>query len=84
MNIHECVACADDVNKHGDVQIKRVGRLASIDNCQPHSYLWTFILHVLLKICKKHFNFTNPVAYNFKSRNLNVNIYTILVHCRSI
>ena len=52
MNIHECVACADDVNKHGDVQVKRVGRLASIDNCQPHSYLWTNILHVWLKICK--------------------------------
>ena len=27
MNIHECVSCADDVNKHGDVQIKHVGRL---------------------------------------------------------
>ena len=51
MNIHECVSCADDVNKHGDVQVKRVGRLASIDNCQPHSYLCTNILHVLLKIC---------------------------------
>ena len=25
MNIHECVSCADDVNKHGDVQVKRVG-----------------------------------------------------------
>jgi hypothetical protein len=23
MNIHGCVSCADDVNKHGDVQIKR-------------------------------------------------------------
>ena len=52
MNNHECVSCADDVNKHGDVQVKRVGRLASIDNCQPHSYLWTNILHVKLKICK--------------------------------
>ena len=39
MNNHECMSCADDVNKHGDVQVKRVGRLASIDNCQPHSYL---------------------------------------------
>ena len=25
MNIHECVSCADDVNKHGDVQVKRLG-----------------------------------------------------------
>jgi hypothetical protein len=24
MNIHECVSCADDVNKHGDVQVKRL------------------------------------------------------------
>ena len=32
MNIHECVSCADDVNKHGDVQIKRVGRLTPTDN----------------------------------------------------
>jgi hypothetical protein len=24
--------CADDVNKHGDVQIKRVGRLTPTDN----------------------------------------------------
>ena len=33
MNIHECVSCADDVNiKHGDVQIKRVGRLTPPDN----------------------------------------------------
>ena len=32
MNIHECVSCADDVNKHGDVQVKRVGRLTSADN----------------------------------------------------
>ena len=51
MNIHECVSCANHVNKHGDVQVKRVGRLASIDNCQPHSYLCTNILHVWLKIC---------------------------------
>ena len=28
------------------------GPLASIDNCQPHSYLWANILHVWLKICK--------------------------------
>jgi hypothetical protein len=28
------------VNKHGDVQVKRVGRLASIDKWQPHSFLW--------------------------------------------
>jgi len=46
------VSCADDVNKHGDVQVKHVGRLASIDNCQSHSYLWANILHVWLKICK--------------------------------
>ena len=52
MNNHECVSCADDVNKHGDVQVKRLGRLASIDNCQPHSYLQTNILHVWLNICK--------------------------------
>ena len=32
MNIHECVSCTDDVNKHGDVQIKRVGRLTPTDN----------------------------------------------------
>jgi hypothetical protein len=32
MNIHECVSCADDVNKHGDVQIKRVGHLTPTDN----------------------------------------------------
>ena len=32
MNIHECVSCAGDVNKHGDVQVKRVGRLTSTDN----------------------------------------------------
>ena len=32
MNIHECVSCADDVNKHGDVQIKCVGRLTPTDN----------------------------------------------------
>lgn len=32
MNIHECVLCADNVDKHGDVQVKRVGHLASIDN----------------------------------------------------
>jgi hypothetical protein len=32
MNIHERVSCADDVNKHGDVQIKHVGRLAPTDN----------------------------------------------------
>ena len=50
MNIHECVSCADDVNKHGDVQVKRVGRLVSIGNCKPHSYLCTNILHVWLKI----------------------------------
>jgi hypothetical protein len=31
MNIHECGSCADDVNKHGDVQIKRVGRLTPTD-----------------------------------------------------
>jgi hypothetical protein len=31
MNIHECVSCADDVNTHGDVQIKRVGRLTPTD-----------------------------------------------------
>ena len=31
MNIHECVSSADDVNKHGDVQVKRV-RLTSTDN----------------------------------------------------
>jgi hypothetical protein len=30
MNIHECVSCADDVNKHGDVQVKRVGQWKSI------------------------------------------------------
>ena len=29
MNIHECVSCADDVNKHGDVQIKPQGLGAS-------------------------------------------------------
>jgi hypothetical protein len=52
MNIHECVTCADDVNKYGDVQVKRVERLASIDNCQPHSYLCTNILHAWLTICK--------------------------------
>ena len=27
MNVHECVSCADDVNKHGDVQV-----LTSTDN----------------------------------------------------
>ena len=32
MNIHECVSCADDVNTHGDGQIKRVGRLTPTDN----------------------------------------------------
>ena len=32
MNIHECVSCADDVNTHSDVQIKRVGRLTPTDN----------------------------------------------------
>jgi len=32
MNIHECVSCSDEVNKHGDIQVKRVGHLASIDN----------------------------------------------------
>ena len=32
MNIHVCVSCADDVNKHGDVQIKRVGCLTPTDN----------------------------------------------------
>jgi hypothetical protein len=32
MNIHECVSCVDDVNKHGDVQMKRVGRLTPTDN----------------------------------------------------
>ena len=32
MNIHECVSCADDVNTHGDVQIKRVGRFTPTDN----------------------------------------------------
>ena len=32
MNIHECVSCADDVNTHGDVQIKRVRRLTPTDN----------------------------------------------------
>jgi hypothetical protein len=25
MNSHECVSCADGVNKHGDVQAIRVG-----------------------------------------------------------
>ena len=28
----KCVSCADDVNKHGDVQVKRVGCLTSTDN----------------------------------------------------
>ena len=32
MNIHERVSCVDDVNKHGDVQIKRVGPLTPTDN----------------------------------------------------
>ena len=32
MNIYECVSCAEDVNKHGDVHIKRVGRLTPTDN----------------------------------------------------
>ena len=32
MNIHECVSCAHDVNKHGDVQIKPVERLTPTDN----------------------------------------------------
>ena len=31
MNIHVVCQCADDVNKHGDVQVKRLGRLASIN-----------------------------------------------------
>ena len=26
------MSCADDVNKHGDFQVKRVGRLTSTDN----------------------------------------------------
>jgi hypothetical protein len=30
MNIHECVSCAHDLNNHGDVQIKRVGRLTRL------------------------------------------------------
>jgi hypothetical protein len=34
------------VKKHGDVQVKRVGRLASIDKWQPHSFLWANIFHV--------------------------------------
>ena len=35
MNIHVVCQCADDVNKHGDVQVKRLGRLASINKfCQ--------------------------------------------------
>jgi hypothetical protein len=32
MEIHEYVSCADDVNKHGDVKIKRVERLTPTDN----------------------------------------------------
>ena len=31
MNIHVVCQCADDVNKHGDVQVKPLRRLASIN-----------------------------------------------------
>jgi len=53
MNIHECASCADDVINMATFRSNVcMGRLASIDNCQPHSYLWTNILHVWLKICR--------------------------------
>ena len=56
MNIHMVCQCADDVNKHGDVQVKPLGRLASINkglgDIVEHFYItYLILLYYLSNTC---------------------------------